>query len=297
MDSSPRTRRYFRTLRPEGSWSRLFSAHAEVFPPTRVWFPHRSTLLRARGGISHHDHPERPRHHSSPRTRRYFPVRQTHGYLHSLFSAHAEVFPSLVRRGARSPPLLRARGGISLLTRGDDGEGDSSPRTRRYFLRPGASPRRRRLFSAHAEVFPCRTYSTRSSPPLLRARGGISHVIPIEEAARISSPRTWRYFQRGRRRHPSRDLFSAHAEVFPAARHERLHDRPLLRARGGISEPVQAYMRGWCSSPRTRRYFRTRRRQAVPWWLFSAHAEVFPLPLRSTTSTGSLLRARGGISE
>src|SRR5699024_10591304 len=111
-----------------------FSAHAEVFPlkETRV-VTHR-TLLRARGGISNLMGSHNVAGHSSPRTRRYFPLKSEPIAPSTLFSAHAEVFPGLHGLNVTWLSLLRARGGISYITRTIFEQQHSSPRTRRYFL-------------------------------------------------------------------------------------------------------------------------------------------------------------------
>ena len=50
--------------------------------------------------------------------------------------------------------LLRARGGISIITREMHTSTTSSPRTRRYFQNTPINVGHIQLFSAHAEVFP-----------------------------------------------------------------------------------------------------------------------------------------------
>src|SRR5699024_9017307 len=70
----------------------------------------------------------------------------------------------------------------------------------------------------------------------------------------------------------------------------------LLRARGGISGPVQLYDEKRGSSPRTRRYFRRGTPTICVTVLFSAHAEVFPTYAQTGRRRCPLLRARGGIS-
>ncbi len=132
--SSPRTRRYFRFSEITESISRLFSAHAEVFPRTVVSSTAAGALLRARGGISGPQGCDGCAYGSSPRTRRYFPFANLGGLLTTLFSAHAEVFPTYVTPGTIMAALLRARGGISDAAVGGVRCGVSSPRTRRYFL-------------------------------------------------------------------------------------------------------------------------------------------------------------------
>ena len=52
----------------------------------------------------------------------------------------------------------------------------------------------RKLFSAHAEVFPSPPHSHLKGTPLLRARGGISTAFQVDHLHPRSSPRTRRYF-------------------------------------------------------------------------------------------------------
>ena len=254
--SSPRTRRYFLPLTLLLSAVSLFSAHAEVFPIPPSVARGLSTLLRARGGISKDVRDGPMVDDSSPRTRRYFPFWCSQSPSTSLFSAHAEVFPS---SATASPSAAR-----------------SSPRTRRYFRRVTASTRSAVLFSAHAEVFPLGAGRRAPSVSLLRARGGISGPSCGGFFMRSSSPRTRRYFPVRSLGGLDGGLFSAHAEVFPWRGPVVVIATALLRARGGISSGDRAHMSHQRSSPRTRRYFRVLR---------PAERDV-----------RALLRARGGIS-
>ncbi len=131
--SSPRTRRYFHCSWSECLRCGLFSAHAEVFPPSRASSVTTTSLLRARGGISDREALAEYIAHSSPRTRRYFRLPLQGRRLEELFSAHAEVFPSAEALGLNMDALLRARGGISGCDVFSFLVGVSSPRTRRYF--------------------------------------------------------------------------------------------------------------------------------------------------------------------
>ena len=151
----------------------LFSAHAEVFPPTGCRAPPSTALLRACGGISkppvsqgyHHAllracggisaflHIMRFFLLSSPRMRRYFQNLHDRSVQFVLFSVHAEVFPSLSDSYLQAVSLLRACGGISTHRLPSPTIDGSSPRMRRYFRVLARSRRPRRLFSAHAEVF------------------------------------------------------------------------------------------------------------------------------------------------
>ncbi len=105
-----------------------------------------------------------------------------------------------------------------------------------------------------------------------------------------------RYFHACQARHAERGLFSAHAEVFPGWIPCLVVMVSLLRACGGISDSGGHYPRQSLSSPRMRRYFRSRSACSSGSHLFSAHAEVFPSWLAWSRLSGSLLRACGGIS-
>ena len=223
-------------------------------------------------------------------------MRQGLGIVQNLFSAHAEVFPHQ-SAAAKSPhTLLRARGGISEQFEEEYDHYVSSPRTRRYFQPMDDVLSGQCLFSAHAEVFPCRGGGGRWRGSLLRARGGISgNPLLIRDAA-ASSPRTRRYFRGQHEGHRASALFSAHAEVFPFLSISRARRPSLLRARGGISAIPGDLAELEVSSPRTRRYFPPEGESHDHPRLFSAHAEVFPALDGYSFAAGPLLRARGGIS-
>ena len=172
----------------------------------------------------------------------------------SLFSAHAEVFPTSHRFWNASISLLRARGGISYAQSTISRQLSSSPRTRRYFRKESAKIPMASLFSAHAEVFPGRRSLLIPVFPLLRARGGISPSPPGGLKQVFSSPRTRRYFLNAKLLQPAAPLFSAHAEVFPSIAVPFLYSLTLLRARGGISIANGGRDAALFSSPPTRRY-------------------------------------------
>ena len=175
-----------------------------------------SSLLRARGGISFCRIMPRLWWGSSPRTRRYFLCMRLICLMVCLFSAHAEVFPTVAQNLLNTATLLRARGGISHAVHYKNSRLPSSPRTRRYFQLRSNPPMGCNLFSAHAEVFPRLLVKIRGSMALLRARGGISVGAGTAYKYLTSSPRTRRYFLRSSPPPPHTELFSAHAEVFPA---------------------------------------------------------------------------------
>ena len=173
------------------------------------------TLPRARGGISIPVPRETTQGGSSPRTRGYFLGRQGHARRRTLFPAHAGVFPEIHMIHNHMAPLPRARGGISIVQRVIGPELVSSPRTRGYFREVCFHFGSYRLFPAHAGVFPVLSWDHNPADSLPRARGGISSAADAAGHATDSSPRTRGYFLPRRRQASSRQLFPAHAGVFP----------------------------------------------------------------------------------
>ena len=173
----------------------LFPAHAGVFPPPVRPRSADHALPRARGGISG----------SSMAI-----------YTHNLFPAHAGVFP--IENDPRTQPhtLPRARGGISGMSEPLAGSVDSSPRTRRYFRSASRLCAHRRLFPAHAGVFPDRPHRRPTRWSLPRARGGISNHPAFTSRPVGSSPRTRGYFRDWPAVRHHHHLFPAHAGVFLA---------------------------------------------------------------------------------
>ena len=295
--SSPHTRRYFH-CESHGSYpARLFSAYAEVFPPVEIADTRETTLLRIRGGISVSCCITRTGTSSSPHTRRYFRQLLHHPHRHLLFSAYAEVFPGQETHVLKKGALLRIRGGISYRNSRNKSQSSSSPHTRRYFTSTSVQFIDMELFSAYAEVFPRPRSRMWTGFSLLRIRGGISQTTDTPTTEPVSSPHTRRYFRLICRRMALCRLFSAYAEVFPPAGVSGLGHKSLLRIRGGISIPVEIWLEAVVSSPHTRRYFQKKKQEQQEKLLFSAYAEVFPLPRHRRQPTIPLLRIRGGISD
>ena len=199
--SSPRTRRYFQCWGFSRDVWPLFSAHAEVFPLRLLRLLRSRPLLRARGGISAKKGPHPVQGGSSPRTRRYFPHSGATFSHHALFSAHAEVFPRSVSTNSVTDTLFRARGGISPIMGRETIAGNSSPRTRRYFLADTAPPGPLAPFSARTEVFPHGSLLVRgstSSFPRIRSKGAPgmghsnrrNHFSSVNAASARSFPRS-----------------------------------------------------------------------------------------------------------
>ena len=174
------------------------------------------SLPRARGGISAVCCPHFCSLDSSPRTRGYFPGSGSAPFLCLLFPAHAGVFPQFRVRLHFVFALPRARGGISIVQRVIGPELVSSPRTRGYFREVCFHFGSYRLFPAHAGVFPVLSWDHNPADSLPRARGGISSAADAAGHATDSSPRTRGYFLPRRRQASSRQLFPAHAGVFPS---------------------------------------------------------------------------------
>ena len=213
--SSPRTRGYFRNLSTKNVNSRLFPAHAGVFPGGDRRDQLTDALPRARGGISKAREFIALYFPSSPRTRGYFRPGKSPTWSARLFPAHAGVFPIGKMIQAIQDALPRARGGISRAGGEILRVNASSPRTRGYFQRHYYTDRPMNLFPAHAGVFPCECDRHFCRPPLPRARGGISQIRIGDEPWETSSPRTRGYFPREEPIEPNPSLFPAHAGVFP----------------------------------------------------------------------------------
>ena len=228
--------------------------------------------------------------------RRYFRQCTRQAPRRQLFSAHAEVFPCKLHFVHGFCSLLRACGGISSIACWAACPPLSSPRMRRYFLLYRRRSQARRLFSAHAEVFPRRRNRMTLFFALLRACGGISYEGAAKKLMTASSPRMRRYFLRLHSRNRENLLFSAHAEVFPDLTSRPYTQKSLLRACGGISLSHCLRVLELSSSPRMRRYFRFFRHALRGTVLFSAHAEVFPKSALVYPESAPLLRACGGIS-
>ena len=153
-NSSPRTRGYFRLHGPRDRQSLLFPAHAGVFPWTIGAHFRCGALPRARGGISELHAVPLFAVLSSPRTRGYFRLPARRSCRGRLFPAHAGVFPRNRQARTTHSALPRARGGISVYVTNRVPTGNSSPRTRGYFLMRYLLTTRLPLFPAHAGVFP-----------------------------------------------------------------------------------------------------------------------------------------------
>ena len=152
--SSPHARRSFRAGAVSTICSVLFSARAEVIPPSRDLAALSKPLLRTRGGHSAYDSARRDIAISSPHARRSFRYGARRKHQGPLFSARAEVIPPGPSSTATNGTRLRTRGGHSDPRPVEASEGDSSPHARRSFCGSGSGWSSAGLFSARAEVIP-----------------------------------------------------------------------------------------------------------------------------------------------
>ena len=137
------------------------------------------------------------------------------GLLHSVFPAHAGVFPT------RTPPpwtaarLPRACGGVSLNVTVGRRLFKSSPRMRGCFLPSRMADSSQGVFPAHAGVFPSSSVSAPAGRRLPRACGGVSEIPVNLWQKRTSSPRMRGCFYAANVAGSKRNVFPAHAGVFP----------------------------------------------------------------------------------
>ena len=152
--SSPRTRGCSRVWLAQGRQGEVFPAHAGVFPSHSAIPISRRGLPRARGGV-----PSAPRHFpespsSSPRTWGCSQASIVRQGRQIVFPAHAGVFPYAVISSPALSGLPRARGGVPFHQRSQPGRRRPSPRTRGCSRLDAGRSCYRRVFPAHAGVFP-----------------------------------------------------------------------------------------------------------------------------------------------
>ncbi len=195
--------------------TKLFPAHAGVFPKRTFFGPSAGSLPRTRGGISGNLPHSFHANLSSPHTRGYFRLGNRLRVHIGLFPAHAGVFPVKLSSLSSKGALPRTRGGISTGITPSTVTLPSSPHTRGYFLHSKRRTRPRRLFPAHAGVFPPSPELYPHEYPLPRTRGGISASKRWKQITDSSSPHTRGYFHTTSAVKRFGLLFPAHAGVFP----------------------------------------------------------------------------------
>ena len=152
----------------------LFSAYAEVFPPSKH---HRRLILPflcLRRGVSVYLYQERGARHFSLPTQRCFRNSETRSLQADLFSAYAEVFPNPNGLFSQPHAFLCLRRGVSELGSILENLELFSLPTQRCFLFTRKVNERRRLFSAYAEVFLPRAQKRPVPHPFLCLRRGVS---------------------------------------------------------------------------------------------------------------------------
>jgi len=130
---------------------------------------------------------------------------------------------------------------------------------------------------------------------LLRACGGLPdtehvHLSRLEPTPRMrrstrgdDGDREWLY------------AYSAHAEVYPAARAAGSSQASLLRACGGLPIDGERYSPTGMPTPRMRRSTLRDEITRVDRVAYSAHAEVYPTRSMLVSTEKGLLRACGGL--
>ena len=151
--SSPHARRCSREPEFTDEDRAVFSARAEVFPPTPHTYPLTGCLLRTRGGVPVAETLTQVNLESSPHARRCSGPRRCSSRHPRVFSARAEVFPSSPPSQPRSPRLLRTRGGVPKNKATSGSPLASSPHARRCSLLQHVVGDDNAVFSARAEVF------------------------------------------------------------------------------------------------------------------------------------------------
>ena len=172
----------------------LFSAYAEVFPPSKH---HRRLILPflcLRRGVSVYLYQERGARHFSLPTQRCFLRRTGRPRFRRLFSAYAEVFPNPSGLFSQPHAFLCLRRGVSEKEARLYRYRNFSLPTQRCFQRIGVEVRVICLFSAYAEVFPTHTDQRHADR---------SFSLPTQRCFSDSAASCFR-----------RHLFSAYAVVF-----------------------------------------------------------------------------------
>ena len=130
----------------------------------------------------------------------------------------------------------------------------------------------------------------------LRASGGVSIGMLVSTLIFWFSPRKRRCFYGRLKFKTFNNVFSAQAEVFLSDKCARALVLRFLRASGGVSKLGSRWSQKTRFSPRKRRCFFRRSREACRWRVFSAQAEVFLIVSLTRPSDQSFLRASGGVS-
>ena len=206
------------------------------------------------------------------------------------------MFPRSSSKARPRLPFPRACGGVSHAGCAFGLVDFFSPRMRGCFHKPHSQKSHRRLFPAHAGVFPAvpsgvplsvtfpracggvsatnhRQANTQAFP---RACGGVSDLRKAGLNPIFFSPRMRGCFSGDSPFNRWFSLFPAHAGVFPGNARKRSRLLPFPRACGGVSLQEPRVTSTACFSPRMRGCFSDARRFPHLKVLFPAHAGVFP---------------------
>ena len=209
------TQRCFSVPMSAKGFGLLFSAYAEVFPQQQVGDAVGVTFLCLRRGVSRSSAVRCLTSLFSLPTQRCFLLLDRAKTASELFSAYAEVFPSVVREEVEHH--------------------DFSLPTQRCFLDTKLSAKISQLFSAYAEVFPVVTVAFVMVVTFLCLRRGVSVMPPGLFLFFTFSLPTQRCFQLAGRVGSLGVLFSAYAEVFPFYSQSKRAPPPFLCLRRGVS--------------------------------------------------------------
>ena len=152
------------------------------------------------------------------------------------------------------------------------------------------------VFPAHAGVFLCSMLSACFTLCIPRSRGGVSAWEAYESALKRYSPLTRGCFCMACRIARTREVFPAHAGVFPRLQAGALQIPRIPRSRGGVSQRRPFQDQALQYSPLTRGCFQ--RGIKKPGWadVFPAHAGVFLPATSARMSVQCIPRSRGGVS-
>ena len=179
---------------------------------------------------------------------------------YALFSAYAEVFPTLMTCTTPRSTFLCLRRGVSQYGKSQKEIAAFSLPTQRCFLHDSEMLCLHKLFSAYAEVFPPRDLTVVELVAFLCLRRGVSRASAAGNRRRAFSLPTQRCFYLQLPYLQAQELFSAYAEVFLRHSISRSPHQAFLCLRRGVSMSKGSLI--------------------LTLVLFSAYAEVFLIPER-----------------
>ena len=216
--------------------------------------------------------------------------------LNNVFPAHAGVFLHVTRYALLRAGIPRSRGGVSIPVVPMGYAASYSPLTRGCFLPPRIYLQDLHVFPAHAGVFLLARVFLSFCLCIPRSRGGVSAMGVPSDSPQMYSPLTRGCFCMACRIARTREVFPAHAGVFPRLQAGALQIPRIPRSRGGVSQRRPFQDQALQYSPLTRGCFQ--RGIKKPGWadVFPAHAGVFLPATSARMSVQCIPRSRGGVS-